>query len=164
MQPKNNGITIITSALLLAAFFMPWVQFIVGVSAWDIIFGSMSDEILFSFRYALIAIPVAAGLVLYSAALNGGNYPISKGLLFKIPLLTLIAVIIVLISKTPRELKDADLLELTRFLGIGFWLTLAGSVVLFFGNSKAAAAEPTAESKSSANTADPQNKTDNPTY
>jgi hypothetical protein len=159
---NNNGITIITSAILVAAFFMPWLQFIVGVSGWDIVFGIMSGEIGFTFRYALIAIPVAGALILYGAALNNGNYPVPKGLLFKIPLLTLILVIIVLITKSPAELRDADFLELSKLFGIGFWLTLVGSIILFFGNSKSTTKEVSSGTEPIA--PDSQKKSDNPTY
>lgn len=141
MQTNNKSVIITLSAILVAAFFMPWVKFFVSLSAWDMLFGEAGRYIDTGFKYIAILIPIAGAIIIYGAAFNNENYPIAKGLLFRLPIITLVILIIAIISKigdTGGRFRSSDLENITKIFGIGFWLTLVASIILPFLQSKTA--------------------------
>jgi len=141
MQTNNKSVIITLAAVLVAAFFMPWVKFFVSLSAWDMLFGEAGRYIDTGFKYIAILIPIAGAIIIYGAAFNNENYPIAKGLLFRLPLITLVVLIIAIVSKigdTGGRFRSSDLENITNIFGIGFWLTLVASIILPFLQSKTA--------------------------
>src|ERR1700712_5522006 len=141
MQTNNKGVIITLSAVLVAAFFMPWVKFFVSLSAWDMLFGEAGRYIDIGFKYIAVLIPIAGAIIIFGAAFNNEKYPISKGLLFRLPLITLAVLIIAIIAKigdTGSKFRGADLENIIQIFGIGFWLTLVTSIILPFFQSKTA--------------------------
>lgn len=137
MQTSNKSFVVIVAAVLVAAFFMPWIKFFVGISAWDMIFGDVGKFIDTGFKYLALLIPIAGALIIYGAAFNNENYPLQKRLLFAIPILTLAIIILTLATKISGSggRRGSDLAEmmeegLFKVLGIGFWLTLIASIIL----------------------------------
>jgi hypothetical protein len=148
MKSDNKNLVIALAAILLAAFFMPWLKFFVSVSAWDMVFGNVGDMIDSPVRYLAIIMPVSGLIIIYSAAFNNEKYPISKQLLFALPLITLIIIGIIIIGKIGEsgnggEIGNADVGELIKAFGIGFWLTLISSIILPFKSKKSIIIKPT---------------------
>src|SRR5665213_217327 len=94
---KNAGVAL--AAIVLAAFFMPWIHVFMSISAWDLVFGSIGQAIDSPIRFLGVVIPLSAILIIYAAGFNKENYPIQKSLLFSLPLITLVAFAIIIISK-----------------------------------------------------------------
>ena len=76
MKETHNQLLIVLAAILIAAFFMPWINVFVNLTAWDLVFGNASEYINTSFRFVAIIIPVSGGLIIYGAAFNNNNYPV----------------------------------------------------------------------------------------
>ena len=147
MKSDNKSLRIALAAILLAAFFMPWFKFFVSVNAWDMVFGDVGDMIDSPVRYLAIIIPVSGLIIIYSAAFNNEKYPISKRLLFTLPLITLVIIVIISIGKIGEggnggEIGNSDFGELIKALGIGFWLTLISSILLPFISKKSIIIKP----------------------
>ena len=139
MQTNNKSVIITLSAILVAAFFMPWVKFFVSLSGWDMLFGEAGRYIDTGLKYIAILIPIAGAIIIYGAAFNNENYPVAKGLLFRLPIITLVILIIAIVSKiadTGGRFRSSDLENITKIFGVGFWLTLAASIILPFLQSK----------------------------
>src|SRR5215813_8603964 len=98
MQANNKSIIITTAIILVAAFFMPWLKYFVNFSAWDMIFGEAGQYIDTGFKYIAFIIPLSGIMIIYGCAFNNENYPISKVLLFRLPILTLITLTIAIAS------------------------------------------------------------------
>ena len=133
MQTSNKSIIIIVAAVLVAAFFMPWIKYFVSLSGWDMIFGEAGQYIDTGFKYLALLIPIAGILIIYGAAFNNENYPVPKRLLFALPILTLVIIIltiVVKINESGGRLRSSDLDNIMQVLGIGFWLTLIASIIL----------------------------------
>ena len=133
MRSYNKIIIIIVAGVLVAAFFMPWIKVVESINAWDMVFGDIGKFNSTSLRYIAVIIPISSILIIYGAAFNNENYPISKLFLFILPILTLIVVIIT----TGDKMSGSDLSNLIKIFGIkifgiGFWLTLIGSIILPF--------------------------------
>ena len=139
INPQNNSngnksVIIVAGAILVVAFFMPWITAIVSLNAWDMVFGTVGDVIGSSFRYIAVFIPISGVLIIYGAAFNNGNYPVAKPLLFLVPILTFIVILVVISNKVGSSGGGSvtDLGNLTKAFGIGFWLTLICSIILPF--------------------------------
>lgn len=112
---------------------MPWIQILVSASAWDMVFGNIGEYIDSPIRFIAGIIPLSAAIIVYSAAFNKENYPISKQLLFVLPLITLVVIFFIIINKigaTNFRFSDIKFDEFIKIFGIGFWLTLFSSFVL----------------------------------
>jgi hypothetical protein len=139
MQTNNKSVIITLSAILVAAFFMPWVKFFVSLSAWDMLFGEAGRYLDTGFKYIAILIPIAGALIIYGAAFNKENYPLSKQFLFLLPILTLIVIAVAIgakIGDSGGRMRDSDVENVIKIFGIGFWLTLIASIILPFLNSQ----------------------------
>ncbi|MFZ1704886.1 MAG: SH3 domain-containing protein [Saprospiraceae bacterium] len=121
---SNRTIIIIVSAILVAAFFMPWIKFFVNITGFDIVFGEAGKFIGSSIRYLLAIIPISSILILFWT-INYNNYPLPKILLFFSPIVS----IIIVGSSILNELGGGDV---SQILGLGFWLTLIGAIILPF--------------------------------
>jgi hypothetical protein len=135
MPTNNKRIVITIAAALIAAFFMPWLTFFVSLSAWDMIFGAAGQYIDTALKYIVVVIPLTGALIVYGTAFNNEEYPISKGLLFRLPLCTLIVITIAIafkISAGGGQAGSSGLENILKAFGIGFWLTLIGSIILPF--------------------------------
>jgi hypothetical protein len=144
MQNNNKSIIIIVSAILLVSFFLPWINFFVRISAWEMLFGKMVNYIDTDFKYIAVLIPLTSIIIIYCAAFNNEKYPISKGLLFIMPMLTLIVIsmaIVFKIDSNAGRYGSADLESIIKVFGIGFWLTVISSFVLPFINSQSTTAK-----------------------
>jgi hypothetical protein len=141
-QSGNKALIIAFGAILVAAFFMPWISAFVSLSAWDMVFGDAGKMIGSSFRFVVVCIPIVGILIIYGAAFNNGNYPISKSLLFILPGLILVMIGIVISSKLGlgEGMSSNGSGEILKIFGIGFWLTLICSIILpFLGQATAKA-------------------------
>jgi len=129
---KNKNIIVAIAAVLLAAFFMPWLRFMgASISAWDMVFGELGREMDNGAKYISLLIPVAAVLILYAELGNKGNYLFSKTIISLLPLLTLVALTILIMSKTGvSDMRGEDISNVFKIFGIGFWLTLVASIAL----------------------------------
>lgn len=128
-------------AVLVTAFFMPWFSGFPGVSAWDIVFGDVGRLLDTSFRFVFLIIPIAGLLIIYGAAFNNGSYPLSKRLLFLLPIVTLIGIIIAFgatIVNDGGRIRGSEIENVIKLLGFGFWLTFTASIILPFLNSQPA--------------------------
>jgi len=155
MQTSNKSVIIILAAILIAAFFMPWLKFFVSLNAWDMIFGEAGRFINPGFKYVTLLIPITGILIVYGAAFNEENYPVSKGLLFRVPILTLIVLIASFLYKlndSGLPVRGSDLGDIIQIFGIGFWLTLIAAAILPFMQSQPAAAVKTSPAKTTMHT------------
>lgn len=139
MQANNKSVIITLAAILVAAFFMPWIKFFVSLSAWDMLFGDAGRYIDTAFKYIALLIPIAGGIIIYGAAFNKENYPVDKKLLFVIPIITIALLIIAIYFKlgdNGGRIRNSDLKEIFQIFGIGIWLTLISSIILPFLQKK----------------------------
>jgi hypothetical protein len=123
-------LTIILAILLIAGFFLPYLSSgpfnTSGISGFDFIKGGGKAD-----KYLLLLSPIA-GLLLLVGAANNGNYTPSRGVLV---LLALVGVLYLLIRSL---IEGADLGQLFKMLGLGYWLSLAAALLLTLSNSKKA--------------------------
>jgi hypothetical protein len=132
MQTNSKNTVIITAAVLVVAFFMPWISVIIGISAWDIVFGVIGKELNNPVRFIAVFIPVSGILLVHGAAFNNEKYVLPKTLLLLLPAISLIIVMSYLFSKINdvSGLTASDVSNILQVMGIGFWLTAAGCIVL----------------------------------
>lgn len=126
-------IVIIAAVLLVLSFFLPWFKIFVNISAWDILFGGVGGMIDSEFKYLALIIPVSGAIIFFSAAFHEEKYPISKKLLFSLPVFTLIVVGIILaykITGMSGSISDSAMKTFFEIMGVGFWLTLICSLGL----------------------------------
>ena len=136
MQASKKAAIIAVGAVLVAAFFMPWFDAVfIRLSAWDIVFGDVGQMLKTPVRFIAALIPTAGLLVIYGAAFNSENYPLPKQFLFLLPVLTLLAIAIIIYVETGdygRLMRNIDFESFIKIFGIGFWLTQIASIILPF--------------------------------
>lgn len=143
VKPKSIK-SIILSALLLAAFFMPWVKvFGFGGSAFDLIkevvknIKILDKEPMGILLFLLLLFPTCSLIILgnYSKRqLKSSQMNILK-FAKKTPLVLILITIIVAIIKLPKgsgSFKFEDLGNIFEIIGIGLIITLITSLILFF--------------------------------
>jgi|GEM_PF-5781951 len=144
MQTTNKGFIIAIASLLVVAFFLPWLKFYIELSAWSMVFGETAKYVNSSLKYVALLIPIAAGVIIFNAGFNNETYPIPASVLFRIPLFTILFIfifVIIKINELGARLTVSDINTLTRFLGVGFWLTFIGAAILPFLIKKSAPAK-----------------------
>jgi hypothetical protein len=117
------------SAILLFAFFMPWLKLIIGFSAKDIVLGDVSEFVNHKGKYLLLLFPFV-GITLGLLFLNTESikYGMTK-ILTIIPLLTICYTSIY----TYLVMQSGLGLQSNSFIGyfdIGFWLTFMASLFI----------------------------------
>lgn len=115
------------------------------------LFGEAGKFVDTGFKYIALLIPIAGGLIIYGAGFNKDNYPLSKQFLFLLPILTLIIIAVAIGSKIDDgggRMKGSDIEGILKVFGIGFWLTLAASIILPFMNSQPDAKIPVSNDQS----------------
>lgn len=118
-------LTIILSIVIIAGFFLPFGQSFESGSAFDIVQGpsSGSDIEVMIMKYGWLLIPVS-GLALLIGALNKEQYAPARIFWALLPLLFLLYWVI-------RPVTDGGQIEdLLKIVGIGFYVMLAGALVL----------------------------------
>lgn len=156
---------IITSIILLIAFFLPWIKvFGFGGSAFDLIM-QFFDNIKFVekeptilFVLLLLIFPISGLIVLIHYAKTEIKQSQLGGIRFakKAPLILIITAILFTIVKFNKELKHINGNDITQILNAGVLLTVIASIVLFvdkttpFSNSK----DTSEENKEEVNTDD----------
>jgi len=138
---------IITSLVLLAAFFMPWVKvFGFGGSAFDLIRLAIKNieqaekEPIGLLVFLLLLFPICALIILINYAKSELKETQLGGIRFakKTPLMLIIIAILYAFIRTSIFGDNFDLLgsfnlsDLLEVIGIGLILTLISSIVLFF--------------------------------
>ncbi len=139
---ESKGVTILVAAIVLAAFFMPWITFFgASINAWSILFGEVGGLVNTPFKYVSLFIPISTAIIIYEEAFNDKKYTISKQLLLLLPILAFIIIALVIAAKindSGGRIEGSDFGNLFKFFGIGFWLTLIGSIILPFLNQQQA--------------------------
>lgn len=133
MQTNNKTLVVTLASVLIAAFFMPWITYIAGLSAWNLIFGQASALINTDIKYLAILIPLSGVLIIHGAVFNNEIYSIPKKLLFQIPNITLAIIIIGIafkVEENGNRVEKLDFERIFKLLGIGFWLTVIASTIL----------------------------------
>lgn len=118
-------LTIILAVVLIAGFFLPFGQSFESGSAFDIVQapGSGSDIEVMIMKYGWLLIPVS-GLALLIGALNKEQYAPARIFWTLLPLLFLLYFVI-------RPVIDGvQISEILNLVGIGFYVMLAGALVL----------------------------------
>jgi hypothetical protein len=127
----KKTLTIILAVVLIAGFFLPYLSSgpfsTAGISGFDFIKGGGGK----ADKYILLLSPIA-GLLLLVGAANNGNYTPSRGVLV---LLALAGVLYLVIRSL---IEGADIGQLFKMLGLGYWLSLAAALVLALYNPKKA--------------------------
>jgi len=119
-------LTIILAVVLIGCFFLAYISFIgAGISGYDMVFSGGEKGIE---KYVLLLIPVS-GIMLLIGALTG-NYIGGRAIWTWLPLLTVLYYIIRMV------IEGIGIGVLFKVIGIGFWITLAASLVLAFYNPK----------------------------
>ncbi|HEY1047884.1 MAG TPA: hypothetical protein VGF79_15695 [Bacteroidia bacterium] len=119
---------------------MPWLNILINVSASDIVFSSLSENFISNWRYVLLLLPISGIIALLGVLLNNGKYILPPGLLFILPLLSIIVLLFVFVSKVNENgvgssIESNDALQLIKTLKIGFWISLICSIIFpFIGN------------------------------
>jgi hypothetical protein len=126
-------LTIILAVVLIGCFFLPyWSGMGMSVSGLDSVTGQGGNWQ----KYIFLLIPLS-GVMLLIGALNNGNYPGGRAIWTWLPLLTVLYVLIV------KPLIDGaaigDIFKMIgKGYGIGWWITIAASLVLALYNPKKA--------------------------
>ena len=123
--------TIILAIVLIGCFFLPYWSFMgMNVSGFDSVKASGGSWQ----KYILLLIPLS-GVLLLIGAVNNENYPLGRNLLCWLPLLTVLYTIIV--SPLIEGVGFGDIFKMIgKGYGIGWWITIAASLVLAFYNPK----------------------------
>ncbi len=130
-------LTTILGVALIGCFFLPYLKiFGTGISGFDIVTAKGNGkEILMKYIWVLIPL---SGLMLVIGALNNGNYPGGRVLWCWLPLLTCIFVIVKLFMDSKGEGgRSIGVGDLFKVFGIGFWISMAASLVLALYNPRA---------------------------
>jgi hypothetical protein len=123
-------LSIVLAVVLIGCFFLDWGSGS-GTSGFNIVKGAGPWE-----KYVLILIPLSGALLLVGA-LNNGNYPLGRNLLCWLPLLAVLFWIFIAPLITPPAMKIGDIFKgLGKGWGIGWWITIAASLVLALFNPK----------------------------
>ncbi len=121
-------LTIVLAIALIGAFFLPYVNKV--SSGYDAVTASGANWE----TYVWLITPVA-GLLLLLGALNKEGYILGRGLLTWLPLLTLLFIVI-----WAKLQYKADLGNMIKGMGYGYWISLIAAVLLAFYNPRAKAA------------------------
>lgn len=133
MQKNSKVGVVIPATILVISFFMPWINFFISINAWDVIFHSQFIDSIF--KYLVLLIPISGIMIVYGTVFNKENYLISKDILFKLPVLILCGIaltIVIEIGTSKRGFRNSDFVNFLKIFGIGFWVTVIASIVLFF--------------------------------
>lgn len=133
---NKKTITIILSLVLLIAFFLPYVSNgPVKFSCFDIVFGKDGVEGLSShgkFLFVTLLIPIGAILILLGVFTK--DIFANSGFVYWLPLIGIIYIVIMLYVTGSSALTVS---ELVGWLGYGFWVSLAASIMLPFSRNTA---------------------------
>lgn len=141
---QNKVLVLAISAVLVVAFFLPWIDYFTSQSAWDLILGNTSKYIESSFKYTLLLVPISGVLIFYGSLLSEGSYVIRQKILFRLPILTLIVITIVIAANISENASESvDFEKFIKIFGVGFWLTVIASALLAFLPIASGAATPT---------------------
>ncbi len=127
MSKKN--LSVILSIVLIAAFFLPFISFgSYNFSAFDYALGRVEGlEQNSKFLFISFLIPIGALLILLGSF---SNDPFSNsGLVMWMPLIGTLYLVVMLYV---RGSSDLTVSELIGWLGYGFWILLAASIILLF--------------------------------
>lgn len=120
-------LTIVLAVVLIGCFFLAYMGSASGLDIVKISFFGWE-------RYVLLLIPLS-GVLLLIGALNNGNYPLGRNTLCWLPLLTVLFWIIV--YPLLHKVAIGDIFKaIGKNYGIGWWVTIAASLVLAFYNPK----------------------------
>lgn len=128
---NRKMLTIILGVILIAAFFLAyWSTPFGDASGFDAVKAKGGDWQ----KYLLLIFPLC-GALLVIGAVNNENYPLGRNLLCWLPLLTVLYMLII------KPLIDGaafgDIFKmLGKGYGIGWWATIAASLVLALYNPK----------------------------
>lgn len=126
---NRRPISLILSAGLIICFFLPYYGNVwLGATGYSMVFNHKTVTGSWE-RYIWLLIPVSA-ILLIIGTVNKETYIINRRFLSLLPLLTLIFICIWL--RTGSRSYEI----LIRWLGYGFWISLAASLLLAFYNSK----------------------------
>jgi hypothetical protein len=120
-------LTMILGALLVLGFFLAYMSMgPFSISGFEIIKGAGKAD-----KYVLLLSPIA-GLLLLAGAANGEKYIPSRGIL----VIMALAGVLYLIIRSLLEGKSGAGAEIFKYLGIGYWISLASAIVLAVYNPK----------------------------
>lgn len=130
---SSRSLTILLAAILLLSFFLPYVSYrdfyMITISGWEIIFDTEGD----SFIRGMIILVAASALLLLIFALTGEKYSIPRKLLVWLPILSVIACAVYILTNFLPYSGNSPILitgELLSLLGTGFWITLIVAILL----------------------------------
>lgn len=123
----RKTLTVVLALALIASFFLTFVG---GGSALDVV----KSPFLGPEKYVLLLLPLS-GLLLLIGASNNGNYPLGRGFLSWLPLLTVLFWVIGVPLVNGVAIGDV-FNGFTRNAGIGFWMAAVASLILAFYNPR----------------------------
>ena len=122
-------LTIILAVVLIGCFFLAYSKGYSEQSGFEIAKGPGPWE-----KYVLILIPLS-GVLLLIGAINNGNYPLGRNTLCWLPLLAVLFWIIGM-----PLIEGVSIGNIFKYIGkgygIGWWITIAASLVLALYNPK----------------------------
>ncbi len=139
MDTKTSKIlSIIAAGVILIAFFMPWTKSMFGssISAWNIVeqlFSMLTKaktlpaDIRAYLPFLLIALPICSGIIIIN---NAKTLNDSKDTTKSSKVVSIIVFVLVIITLIYAQTKNpfSDFSNIFDILGIGFYLTLIGTV------------------------------------
>lgn len=131
MDKKTSNIVV--SAALLIGFFLPWINFFgMGGSAFDLVmevfkhFGTIFEQTPDALLSLLLLLFPICGLIILI------NPSSSNKLAKQLPFIFIIIVIVYGIMQMGSDTKMLLSKDIFQVVGIGLWLTLISSTLLFF--------------------------------
>ncbi len=138
MTKQNQQLLLVGACgLLIISAFMPWLgSRSESLSALEIVFSSSNQmmEISFLAQLGLLLIPVAAGVILFYHFKKAGAYPISKQILFVLPLAGVV-VFFFFVRSLIKQFSGGLFGKgpsFTELVGSGFWIALLAALGLAF--------------------------------
>ncbi|MBK6937270.1 MAG: hypothetical protein IPH18_10635 [Chitinophagaceae bacterium] len=129
---NKKTITIILSAIIIAAFFLPYISNeVISLTGYNIVFGKGDIQGIGgkggASLYINLLVPGSALIILIGALLDDS---FADGTFFRLlPLLGMIYIVIMLYVTGSSQLTVS---ELVGWLGYGFWISLVAAVALPF--------------------------------